>query len=913
MPGPDETSDARREPGSRRAFLRAEALGAFVTLFGILAGHTLLETARDALFLAHIPATRLPFVYLGIALGALALRRLWTRMGFVRRDPTGLTVLLLAAAVVTLGFWPLSAWWGGNPVFYALYIWSGLLGTLTVVQFWLFLSRLVTVVEARRIYSLVVAGAIAGAITGAGLAWLVSLLWPAHVMVGAASGLFLLTGLHSWVLRRVVGVEGEEQPRREPPFRESLTVVRQSPYLRRVGGLVLVLTTALTLLDYVFKWRVADVFEPGELAGFFAKFYVLLNVLSLVVQLFVTRPVVRRLGIHRGLLVLPATVALGSVGLLLGGGTALALILKGADGTLRHSLQRTATEVLFVPLTEGVRRRAKPFIDILGHRLGQSLAAGGILLAVWAGGTVTAATTAMAVLATVAVGLARTLRPRYLDLFRENLRRGSLDAHRRHAPLDPASIGLLVDALDSDDDAEVLAAMGILAADGQASEIPARMLEHGSPDVVLSALEILGDRGRTDILGRVDRLLDHPRPELRAAALRTRTRLARDRRILERALEDPAAPVRATAMVVLGAEGHEPCIEGATEMARGDREARLALLQAIRSHPTRGRWDDLLRDLADEGGPEVRREAAGVMGILGAAGFVPHLVGMLGERELRDAARHALLRIGSPALRQLREAMTDHDLPVGVRRHLPRTLSRFPPEEVAPILLDHLVRDPDPVVRYKIMRGLGRIRAEHPQVPLDRDVLREALDRELSTAFRLLDWRLSMLAGAEEDPARRTTGWEVIVDLLADQQRNAVEHAFRLVGMLRPDEDFERVYDGLRSDRPEVRASSVELLSGVLDSELARPLVALVDERPDRDRLRHAPPWHEPRPRDYEGLQETLLGGGSEALRCLAAYHVGELRMVRFRERLEGFLRSARPPYAGVFRRALTLLEADVR
>lgn len=41
-------------------------LGA-LTLFGILFSHTLLETARDALFLGHLPISHLPLMYIAIA------------------------------------------------------------------------------------------------------------------------------------------------------------------------------------------------------------------------------------------------------------------------------------------------------------------------------------------------------------------------------------------------------------------------------------------------------------------------------------------------------------------------------------------------------------------------------------------------------------------------------------------------------------------------------------------------------------------------------------------------------------------------------------------------------------------------------------------------------------------------------
>src|SRR5256712_10490270 len=52
---------------------RPGVTAAFLTLFGILAGHTLLETARDALFLARLPPSQLPWVYLAMAVVAVGL------------------------------------------------------------------------------------------------------------------------------------------------------------------------------------------------------------------------------------------------------------------------------------------------------------------------------------------------------------------------------------------------------------------------------------------------------------------------------------------------------------------------------------------------------------------------------------------------------------------------------------------------------------------------------------------------------------------------------------------------------------------------------------------------------------------------------------------------------------------------
>ena len=147
---------------------RRGTVAAFLTIFGTLAAHTLLETARDALFLARLPASRLAIVYLLIALVAVGL----AQAPWGRRRATGafaLSRLLGAGSVVTFVFWALGRW--QSPLeLYALYVWTGLLGSLAVLQFWMVLGDLYTLTQAKRLYSLVWTGSLLGATVGAAAA-----------------------------------------------------------------------------------------------------------------------------------------------------------------------------------------------------------------------------------------------------------------------------------------------------------------------------------------------------------------------------------------------------------------------------------------------------------------------------------------------------------------------------------------------------------------------------------------------------------------------------------------------------------------------------------------------------------------------------------------------------------------------
>src|SRR5262245_50792802 len=93
--------------GEIRPEERRTALAACLTLFGIIASHTILETARDALFLARLPPSQLPWVYLAMALAAVALAQVPTRKLPALFGPTALSATLGLMAGVTAVFWAL--------------------------------------------------------------------------------------------------------------------------------------------------------------------------------------------------------------------------------------------------------------------------------------------------------------------------------------------------------------------------------------------------------------------------------------------------------------------------------------------------------------------------------------------------------------------------------------------------------------------------------------------------------------------------------------------------------------------------------------------------------------------------------------------------------------------------------------
>jgi ATP:ADP antiporter, AAA family len=872
-------------PGERRG-----AVAAFLTIFGILAGHTLLETARDALFLARLPPSELPGVYLVMAVVAIALfQGPWRAPRIGGRY--GLSLVLVSSGLATFVFWAFhssrSAW-----ALRALYVWTGILGTMAALQFWIILGELYTVTQAKRIYSVVGLGSVLGAIAGAAIARALTQVWPTKHLILAAAIVFVLTGLGPAMrIRRPRTALATAAGHAASSIVQTVRLFRNDPYIKALGGLVLVSTVALTLADYVFKSTVAHTVAPAHLGTFFAGFYMVLNVLALGAQLVLAGWLLRVLGLHRTLWVLPAFVFLGAAGVALGGGLLAALLLKGADGTLRYSLHRTGTELLFVPLPDSLRARAKPVIDVVGQRGGQALASLLILAEITQNRGNTVLASAAAALSVVWIAWATDLKGHYLDLFRSALREGAMRPRGDLPALDLGSLEALFTALNSRDDSEVIGAMELLAEGGRARLIPALVLFHPSRAVVLRALEVFAAAQRTDFVSVADRLLTHEDAEVRAAALRARTAVTPDESLLRRAASDADPLVSATALMGLLSGGWmtddaQVALEDLMKSSAASSRCALAAAMGAQHVPVPA-FEPLLLRLAEDPDEGVQAETAAAMGALRLPSFVPALIPMLPSTHLRPVARAALVAIGPPALADLDEALRDPHLPHEVRSHVPRTISRFPAEDAAPLLLRQLVLEHDGMVRYKILRGLGRLAAENPGLSLDGAVLQSGTERTLEAVFRLIHWRTVLEEGAAAEARRATPGHELLVALLRDKEAHALERLFRLLGLQYRGEDFEKIYRGLRSSSAKVRSSSRELLENLVRPPLRDAILAAVDEVPDRARLPRAGVLYRAASLSYDDLLARLIEEPGETVRCLAVYHVGELGLAALRPRLE--------------------------
>jgi len=159
-------------------------------------------------------------------------------------------------------------------------------------------------------------------------------------------------------------------------MRSGLRLIAETPALRSLAALVLLGATSAAIVDYVFKARAVEAYGPGDgLLRFFAIYYAVTSVASLVLQTLSSRAVLERFGLALTTSTPSLAVLAGSLAGLLDPGFASLLMARGGETVFRGSWFRAGYELFYTPMPAAERRSAKSLIDVAFDRLGDAVGA----------------------------------------------------------------------------------------------------------------------------------------------------------------------------------------------------------------------------------------------------------------------------------------------------------------------------------------------------------------------------------------------------------------------------------------------------------------------------------------------------------------------------------------------------------
>jgi hypothetical protein len=183
-------------------------------------------------------------------------------------------------------------------------------------------------------------------------------------------------------------------------------------------------------------------------------------------------------------------------------------------------------------------------------------------------------------------------------------------------------------------------------------------------------------------------------------------------------------------------------------------------------------------------------------------------------------------------------------------------------------LVSHLLGELDGATEFKIIRALGRLHDEAPELAFDTSVVRAYAQRAIADAARYATF--ADLVRADPRPASS----DLLAQLLDEKRGAAVERAFRALGILVPDAHLRAVHDAIVGTDDARRSAALEVLDDLLPADVRVPLVATIQPlSPDARRAalgRLAPgPFAQ-----LDDAIAALLADSSESVREVVRYHV---------------------------------------
>ena len=266
------------------------------------------------------------------------------------------------------------------------YVWFSVFNLFATMLFWALMVDRFSLEQSKRLFGVIAVGGTLGAIFGP---WLASMLarplgTPALLLVAA---FFLVLALAAaWWLTRLPIAPGAGGRDGGPPPEEHAVIggsawagfraVARSRYLLSICAYVLVLAVMATFIYFTRLQMVAALGTELDMrTTVFARIDMATQIATLALQAVVAGHLMKRLGTAVTLAILPATAALGFVGLAIFGSIAVLVAFEATFRAVQRGVMRPARETLFTVVTRAERYKAKAFIDTLVYRTGDVVGA----------------------------------------------------------------------------------------------------------------------------------------------------------------------------------------------------------------------------------------------------------------------------------------------------------------------------------------------------------------------------------------------------------------------------------------------------------------------------------------------------------------------------------------------------------
>jgi AAA family ATP:ADP antiporter len=355
--------------------------------FSVLSAYYVIRPIRDEMGVAG-GVSNLPWLFTGTLVGMMLANPPFAAL--VARLPRVRFVSLayrFFAANLVLFFLLLQAAGGAQNIWVGrvFYIWSAVFNLFVVSVFWSFMTDVFTRRQGLRLFGFVSAGGTLGGIAGSALtAILAEQIGPAYLLLVSVTllevAVFSVMRLSrlSESLRIQRGLPDKHDQERVigGGVWSGISHALSSGYLLNISVYMLLFTILSTFLYFQQASLVEQAMtDRAARTAFFARVDLLVNVLTLGAQVFLTGRILKWLGVALTLTVIPAMSAIGFLALGMVPTIAAVVVFQALRRAGNYAIAQPARQVLFTVLSREDRYKAKNFIDTFVYRAGDQVGA----------------------------------------------------------------------------------------------------------------------------------------------------------------------------------------------------------------------------------------------------------------------------------------------------------------------------------------------------------------------------------------------------------------------------------------------------------------------------------------------------------------------------------------------------------
>lgn len=837
----------------------------FSYIFLAIASLLIVKPVRNSLFLSHFGVEKLPYAFIAVAVIAAIFTNFYSRYASKIR----LNILIYYTTVSSIFFLFLFWFLLFNNInegwfYYFVYVWVALFGVITTSQFWLLANYVFNARQAKRLFGLIGAGAISGGIFGG---YLTKFLAP---VVGTNNLFFfcIVFLLLCILIMKKVWKQGARQTYserilQEKRIRKKLTsekpfeLLQKSQHLSYIAAIVGVGVIVANLVDYQFSAIASNIIKDEDnLTAFFGFWLSNLSIASLFIQLLLTGRSLKIFGVTTSLFFLPFGILIGALSILFDPRLWSAVFIKVCDGSFKQSIHKAGLELLALPLPTSLKNQGKAFIDVFVDSLATGI--GGIFLIIFTqelGFSVRQISFVLIVFIIVWFYLIKLVKQEYINSFRTAIEKRSIDLQDQYLNIrDTAVLDNILKFLDGKNERQILYILQLIEDVKSDRLLPyfKKLIKHPSHEIKIQTLRMMRDYDHTNFIAEVRQLIHDSDLDVKVEAIRFLYANSKNgNQELEKFLVSDDINIRSAALLSAAHEYRDSTdfreslnmknlfdqfVDKFSEKSYASEEISfmkevLAKVIGIAKVPE---LYPFLKNLLFDENVEVVNEATINAGLTRHDMFISILTKYLNKHTVRKYARNALAEYENDVLHSLEEILKNDKEDYHVRLEIPKVLALIGTQESVNLLLDNLTQE-DISLRFQIIRALNRLRTNFPYLKFGENRIQRSIFHESEIyhkiSFYLTNNKLvindNTIETSKHNKAKKAL--DLLITLLNERLDNTLERIFRLLGLKYSPGDMYNAYQAITSNNPDLKANAVEFLENILDPNLKRIIIPIID------------------------------------------------------------------------------------